>query len=149
MNLVLRLAWRNLWRQPRRTWLTTGAMVRLGKTYGNLMVDLAATSEKLRGRAERIVMEAGRVGREEARRCLREADGRAGSSADQRQSYASAVVDRLRAGGSFVTKLFQGEGADAYIAGARRCFENVKVRKPKASRPRSREVYLVARNYRV
>jgi 23S rRNA (uridine2552-2'-O)-methyltransferase len=57
--------------------------------------------------------------------------------------------DRLRAGGSFVTKLFQGEGADAYIADARRCFENVKVRKPKASRPRSREVYLVARNYRV
>jgi ABC-type lipoprotein release transport system permease subunit len=27
LNLVLRLAWRNLWRQPRRTWLTTGAMV--------------------------------------------------------------------------------------------------------------------------
>ena len=57
--------------------------------------------------------------------------------------------ERLRPGGSFVTKLFQGEGSDAYILEARRCFESVKVRKPKASRPRSREVYLVARNYRL
>jgi 23S rRNA (uridine2552-2'-O)-methyltransferase len=57
--------------------------------------------------------------------------------------------DRLRPGGAFVTKLFQGEGADAFIAATRDCFETVKVRKPKASRPRSREVYLVARNYRL
>ncbi len=57
--------------------------------------------------------------------------------------------DRLKPGGAFVTKLFQGEGADAFIATTRRCFETVKVRKPKASRPRSREVYLVARNYRL
>ena len=35
--------------------LTTGAMIRIGKTYGNLMVDLRATNEKLRDRAERIV----------------------------------------------------------------------------------------------
>ena len=35
--------------------LTTGAMVRIGKTYGNLMVDLRATNEKLRDRSERIV----------------------------------------------------------------------------------------------
>lgn len=35
--------------------LTTGAMVRLGKTYGNLMVDVRATNEKLRDRAHRIV----------------------------------------------------------------------------------------------
>ncbi len=37
--------------------LTTGAMVQLGKTYGNLMVDLRATNEKLRDRSQRIVAE--------------------------------------------------------------------------------------------
>ena len=35
--------------------LTTGAMIRLGKVYGNLMVDVRATNEKLRDRAKRIV----------------------------------------------------------------------------------------------
>lgn len=38
--------------------LSTGAMVRLGKTYGNLMVDVRATNEKLKGRTNRIVREA-------------------------------------------------------------------------------------------
>src|SRR5260221_107419 len=38
--------------------LSTGAMVRLGKTYGNLMVDMRATNEKLRHRTNRIVREA-------------------------------------------------------------------------------------------
>jgi len=37
--------------------LTTGAMIRLGKTYGNLMVDLTATNTKLRERSKRIVAE--------------------------------------------------------------------------------------------
>jgi 23S rRNA (uridine2552-2'-O)-methyltransferase len=55
----------------------------------------------------------------------------------------------LSPGGDFVCKLFQGEGIDEYIAEARRAFERVKVMKPKASRPGSREVYLVARNYRL
>jgi 23S rRNA (uridine2552-2'-O)-methyltransferase len=55
----------------------------------------------------------------------------------------------LRPGGDFVCKLFQGEGIDEYIADARAAFERVKVMKPKASRPGSREVYLVARNYRL
>ena len=55
----------------------------------------------------------------------------------------------LGPGGDFVCKLFQGEGIDEYIAEARRAFERVKVMKPKASRPGSREVYLVARNYRL
>lgn len=51
--------------------------------------------------------------------------------------------------GSFVCKVFQGEGFDAFVAEARRSFERVRVLKPKASRAGSREVYLVARNYRL
>ena len=38
--------------------LTTGAMVRIGKTWGNLMVDVQVTNAKLADRGERIVMEA-------------------------------------------------------------------------------------------
>jgi N-acetylmuramic acid 6-phosphate etherase len=41
--------------------LSTAAMVRLGKTYGNLMVDLVATNEKLRRRALRLVRDVGEV----------------------------------------------------------------------------------------
>ena len=55
----------------------------------------------------------------------------------------------LKQGGSFVCKVFQGEGFDALVADARRSFERVRVMKPKASRAGSREVYLVARNYRL
>jgi 23S rRNA (uridine2552-2'-O)-methyltransferase len=53
----------------------------------------------------------------------------------------------LKPKGSFVCKVFQGEGFDAFVLDARRSFERVKVMKPKASRAGSREVYLVARNY--
>lgn len=55
----------------------------------------------------------------------------------------------LKPGGDFVCKLFQGEGSDALIADVRRQFAKVRVMKPEASRPGSREVYLVARNYRL
>jgi len=54
--------------------ITTGAMIRLGKTYGNLMVDLRATNNKLKDRSERIVIEVCGVTREEARRLLDAAD---------------------------------------------------------------------------
>ena len=56
--------------------ITTGAMVRIGKTYGNLMVDLQATNAKLRERGERIVMEVLGVSRESARAALAAAGGR-------------------------------------------------------------------------
>lgn len=56
--------------------ITTGAMVRLGKTYGNLMVDLQATSAKLRDRGERIVREVTGVDPESARAAILAAGGR-------------------------------------------------------------------------
>lgn len=56
---------------------------------------------------------------------------------------------RLKPGGVFVTKLFQGEGFDDFLRTLRQAFAKVVLRKPKASRPRSREIYLVARGLRV
>ena len=55
--------------------LTTGAMIKLGKVYGNLMVDLKATNEKLRDRSIRIVMEMTKLNRPGARRLLARAQG--------------------------------------------------------------------------
>ncbi len=56
---------------------------------------------------------------------------------------------RLKPGGAFVAKLFQGEGFDGFLKELRQNFGKVSLRKPKASRPRSREIYLVARGLRV
>jgi N-acetylmuramic acid 6-phosphate etherase len=55
--------------------ITTGAMIRLGKTFGNLMVDLRATNNKLKDRSERILMEVCEIGREDARKILEDAGG--------------------------------------------------------------------------
>lgn len=57
--------------------LSTGAMVKLGKTYGNLMVDVNASNAKLTERATRIVMDVTECSREEAADALRLAGGRA------------------------------------------------------------------------
>ena len=59
---------------------------------------------------------------------------------------ASRVLDKR---GAFVTKLFHGEGFDTFVRDIRRRYESVRVRKPRASRPQSRETYLVARNIRL
>ena len=53
----------------------------------------------------------------------------------------------LKPGGAFVAKVFQGDGSDAFLKEVRNHFKKVKVRKPKASRPRSREVYIVAQGF--
>lgn len=54
----------------------------------------------------------------------------------------------LHKGGGFLIKAFQGEGFDAFLADIKRSFKSVIIRKPKASRDRSREVYILARELR-
>ena len=54
----------------------------------------------------------------------------------------------LKPGGSFCAKVFQGVGYDEYVKDVRSSFDKVMVRKPAASRPRSREVYLVAKGFK-
>jgi N-acetylmuramic acid 6-phosphate etherase len=55
--------------------ISTAVMVRLGKTYGNLMVDVQATNKKLRARAGRIVAAAANVDGETAESALQASDG--------------------------------------------------------------------------
>lgn len=55
----------------------------------------------------------------------------------------------LKPNGSFVVKVFQGEGFDEFLKDVRGAFTTVKVRKPDSSRSRSREVYLVATGYKL
>jgi len=56
--------------------LTTGAMIKLGKVYGNLMIDLRATNEKLHERSQRIIMELTGLTRPAAKKLLNQAQGR-------------------------------------------------------------------------
>lgn len=54
------------------------------------------------------------------------------------------AATHLTAGGTFLVKLFQGRGFDEYVKGLRAGYERVSMRKPKASRARSAEVYALA-----
>ncbi|MDD3529097.1 MAG: RlmE family RNA methyltransferase [Gallionellaceae bacterium] len=72
-------------------------------------------------------------------------------AADQARSYylAELALDfarqHLKADGAMLIKVFQGSGFEEYVKQLRAAFRTVAVRKPKASRDRSREVYLLAR----
>jgi 23S rRNA (uridine2552-2'-O)-methyltransferase len=54
----------------------------------------------------------------------------------------------LRKGGDLLFKAFQGEGFDDLTRTLRAQYRLVRIRKPRASRPKSREVYVLARHYR-
>lgn len=55
--------------------------------------------------------------------------------------------DTLKPGGSFLAKVFQGSGVDKLFKDLRSCFNSVKIRKPKSSRARSSEIYVLAKGY--
>lgn len=85
--------------------LTTAAMVRLGKVYGNLMVDVRATNFKLRDRALRIVMAAADAGKLEAEAALEQANGEVktaivmllkGADADMARALLREAKGRVR-----------------------------------------------------
>jgi len=59
------------------------------------------------------------------------------------------AAQTLRPGGTLLMKVFQGREFQPLVARLRRSFESVKLRKPKASRARSAEVYVLARGYRL
>lgn len=59
------------------------------------------------------------------------------------------ACETLKPGGGFLVKVFQGQGFQEYMRRLRDTFEKVAARKPKSSRSRSSEVYLLARNYRL
>jgi N-acetylmuramic acid 6-phosphate etherase len=86
--------------------LTTAAMIRIGKTYGNLMVDLQAWSAKLVDRGERIVMEVTGVTRPQARQAIDAAGGsvrtaivmaKGGLPLDEARAALAAHDNRVRA----------------------------------------------------
>lgn len=79
--------------------LSTAAMIRLGRAYGNLMVDLTALSDKLRDRGERIVMECCGVDRGAARRAIEAAGGSVKLAVVMvRGGVGKAEAERLLAG---------------------------------------------------
>ncbi len=76
------------------------------------------------------------------------------SSSDQPQAMylvelaLDMAAQVLRPGGNFLVKVFQGEGFEEYLKAMRAQFSSVITRKPDASRARSREVYLLGRQYK-
>ena len=95
--------------------LTTGAMIRIGKTYGNLMVDLRATNTKLVARTRRIVAALTGVSEEEAERLVSEADGELKTAVVARQRGVTPAEARrlLAAADGHLRRALDGGGHGA------------------------------------
>ncbi|HSJ13617.1 MAG TPA: N-acetylmuramic acid 6-phosphate etherase [Longimicrobiales bacterium] len=93
--------------------ITTSAMVRLGKVYGNLMVDLQVTCEKLRDRGERILVETLAVDRAAAAALLERADGHVKTALVMGRLDVPAAEARARldAAGGLIARVVPDLGA--------------------------------------
>lgn len=89
--------------------LSTGAMVLLGKTFGNLMVDLRATNSKLAARAQRIVRITTELTRDEAKSLLDRCDGEVKTAivAHRHHSTPEAARDLLRRAGGHLRRALE------------------------------------------
>lgn len=92
--------------------LTTGAMIRIGKTFGNLMVDLRATNSKLVARTRRIVAMLTGVSEEEAERLVTAADGELKTAVVAKQRGVSPAEARalLAAADGHLRRAIGGDG---------------------------------------
>jgi N-acetylmuramic acid 6-phosphate etherase len=92
--------------------LTTGAMIRIGKTYGNLMVDLRATNSKLVARTRRIVAMLTGVSEDEAEALVTAADGELKTAVVAKQRNVSPAEARnlLAAAGGHLRRAISGDG---------------------------------------
>jgi N-acetylmuramic acid 6-phosphate etherase len=92
--------------------ISTGAMIRLGKTLGNLMVDLRATNAKLSDRSRRILMELCDISREPAGELLEAAGGQVKVALAMHFLGVdrSAAETRLDAAGGVLRRVIGNEG---------------------------------------
>lgn len=92
--------------------LTTAAMIHMGKTYGNLMVDVRATNEKLRDRARRIIATVTGLGSDEADALLAQAhwNVKAAIVMQKAELPRAKALARLRASDDSVRKALLGRG---------------------------------------
>jgi len=90
--------------------ITTGAMVRLGKVHGNLMVDLQVTCQKLQGRAERILHSMLEIDGEEAASLLAESDGHVKTALVMKRLNVDAeeARRRLEEADGFIARIVEG-----------------------------------------
>ena len=104
--------------------ITTGSMIRLGKVYGNLMVDLQAMSDKLVDRSQRIVMAATDLGREEALAAIERAEG----------SVKTAIVMAGAGSGLDLARLYLAE-AGGFVSEALELAEAAELREGRMENP--------------